>query len=246
MLTLQTPSGVKYCLSRAPKFPAPTLFVFAADVETTLTNNDYIEAGEVLREKGVLLVSLDLPCHGEQQRSGEPHALWGWRARLDADENFVEDFTAQARVVLDDLIEREYSDVQRIAAAGTSRGGFMALHFAAADSRIQSVAAFAPVTNLFALEEFQNLKHQSLTQSLDLIHHAEKFEDRALWISIGNADLRVSTDDCIAFARRVAKARGDIEAVANIELHVMPCLGHHTPPRAHHAAASWLWTRLNK
>ena len=45
---------------------------------------------------------------------------------------------------------------------GTSRGGFAALHLAAADSRVGSAAALAPVTDLAALREFQGLGGRSL------------------------------------------------------------------------------------
>ncbi|GIT31209.1 MAG: hypothetical protein Ct9H300mP1_32550 [Planctomycetaceae bacterium] len=84
-----------------------------------------------LARHGWLYVTLDPPCHGRDAKKGEPAALSGWAHRVKNGEDLVGPFTKRCRDVLDWLIARKYTDPDRIAAGGTSRGGFCALHFAA-------------------------------------------------------------------------------------------------------------------
>ncbi len=240
--TILTTNGVRFGIGGGkPGVPAPTLFVFASDLEGTLQNDGFVKAGKILQKKeGFLLVALDMPAHGQDQRKDEPSSLNGWRARLDKDENFVDAFVKKASTVLDTLIKEGYTDPHRVAVAGTSRGGFIALHFAAADSRVKAVVAFAPVTELPVLAEFKGLEIQPLTRSLTAVNLAEKLVGRPIWVCIGNNDERVGTDQCFAFVRKVAQANLAAGKPAHIELHVMPSAGHRTHETAHDEAAAWL------
>ena len=242
MQILHTPSGVRFGIveSKQPS-PAPTLFVFATRLEESLEDDSFYKAGRILSESGFLCVSLDMPCHGMDVREGEqPDRLEGWRTRLEADENIISDFTSKASAVLDYLIEAGYTDPQQVMACGTSRGGFIALHFAAADARIKAVAAFAPVTNLLRLREFCGTEQHATIDSLSLINHAEKLATRAIWLCIGNNDDRVSTDDAIAFTRRVVQDSSAPEKIVPVELHVLATEGHGIHATAHEEAAAWL------
>src|SRR5947208_3391429 len=68
----RTPTGVRFALLGAKgKSPAPTLFVFASSAEDSLGNADYNKAGRRLGRQGYLCVSLDIPCHGEDQTPKE-------------------------------------------------------------------------------------------------------------------------------------------------------------------------------
>ena len=67
--------------------------------------------------------------------------------------------------------------------------------------------------------------------------------NRAVWLSIGNNDLRVSTDDAILFTRAAVQAtvRPDKpDAVIPVELIVAPTPGHSKIDRAHELLATWL------
>src|SRR5262245_12866959 len=87
---LQTPSGIKFgLLGEKAKAPAPTLFVFATTYGEVLRSDSYNKIGRLLAKHGFLCVSLDLPCHGEDQKTGEPAGLSGWRARLEKDDRVV-------------------------------------------------------------------------------------------------------------------------------------------------------------
>src|SRR5262245_37230416 len=161
---LQTPAGIRFGICGQKKSaPSPTLLVFANQVDETLRSNDYNKAGKLLAKEGFLSVALDLPCHGKDAHAGEPSGLDGWAARLAKEEDLVAAFTKKASAVLDYLIAEGYTDPKQVAAAGTSRGGFIALHFAAVEPRVRCVVAFAPVTDLLALREFAAMKQHEKT-----------------------------------------------------------------------------------
>jgi dienelactone hydrolase len=239
---LRTPSGVRFgLLGDKRASPAPTLFVFAADINTTLGNMDYAQEARALMKQGYLAVALDVPCHGQDHQAAEPAGLPGWRARLTRGDDLVPGLVKKASLVLDYLVREGYTDPRRVAASGNSRGGFIALHFAAAEPRVRCVAAFCPVTDLRALTEFAGMEKDPAIQSLALANQADKLADRALWVWIGNQDDRVSTDLAIAFTRKVVAAAAARKKPAAVELHVMPVPGHSSlHPSAHQEAANWL------
>lgn len=240
---LETSSGIPFgIMGRAEH--APVLFIFALSIQETLENEHYARVGKLLLEDGWNAVSLDAPCHGSDLRKGEPFGLDGWRVRIEDGDLLILDFCRQASEVLDHLIKKGVTDPQRVAACGTSRGGFLAMHFAAFDARVQAVAAFAPVTTLQALKEFEGIKDSSTVLSLDLTRQTQTLAERAVWISIGNDDRRVGTDHAVRLARDIAGAAVAQGLFANIELHVLTYQGHTVLPEAHDAAAAWLQTKV--
>lgn len=236
-----TAGGTRFgVLGPKPTAPAPTLFVFAHELTGTLESDDYNKIGRLLAAKGFVCVSLDLPCHGRNVRAGEPQGLEGWAARLHHDEDPISPFLKQASEVLDHLIAAGYADREHIAACGTSRGGFVALHFAAAEPRIRCVAAFAPVTELPVLREFKGLESHGRTAELALSRHADGLAGRPVWLCIGNDDERVGTDQAIAFTRGIVAQSRSQQKRPLVELHVMTSAGHRVHPTAHADAAAWV------
>jgi dienelactone hydrolase len=242
---LRTPAGVKFALlGSKPAKPAPTLFVFATTAEDSLKVEAYNQVGRLLSEQGFISVSIDLPCHGEDAIEGEPSGLDGWRKRLDNGQDLLGPFLAKARGVLDYMVEEGYTDPLRVAACGTSRGGFAAMHFAASEPRVRCVAGFSPVTDLMALREFQGDERNASVVALAAANCAEKLADRWLWICIGNEDKRVSTESAISFSRKVVASAETKSMPANVDLHVIKgqkhALGHLTHVDAHKEAAAWI------
>lgn len=242
---LKTPAGHRFAiLGEKPAAPAPTLINFATSPEATLPDPVYNKAGHLLAEQGWLSVCIDLPCHGQEVRPDEPAGLDGWATRLKAEENVMADLTTRARDMLDYLIQEGYTDPTRVAVCGTSRGGFSALHFTAAEPRVAAVAALAPVTDLPILREFAGLRDHALTNSLSLSNRVPELIGRPVWICIGNNDDRVGTDACVSFARRLATDAAAAGKPAPIELHIMQTEGHRTHPTAHDEIAAWIDARL--
>ncbi|MBM4070111.1 MAG: hypothetical protein FJ271_14330 [Planctomycetes bacterium] len=240
---LKTDSGVRFGVyGGKPAKPAPTFFVLAGGVEDSLKRAEFNEIGHILADKGYLSVALDLPCHGKDQVAGES-GIAGWRTRLEKGQPLVEDFAKKASAVLDKLVKDGYTDAKKVGAAGTSRGGFMALHLAAAEPRIGWVVAFAPVTDLLAVSEFQGSKNDKPMRDLDLKKHAARLAGRPVWLCIGNDDRRVSTDEAILFTRRLVTAAAGKSKIVPVELHVMPTVGHTIHATAHEEAARWVMVR---
>jgi dienelactone hydrolase len=251
MRILTTPGGVRFGLCGEKKAaPAPILFIFAQSLDVMQRDRHYTEPGRILAKHGFLWATLEPPCHGGDVRPGEPRELLGWRARLEKGEDFVAAWTARASAVLDHLIKEGYTAPSLVAACGTSRGGFLAYHWAAADRRVQGVAGFSPVTDLLAVTEFASLAKHEATRNLSLKCHATKLADRAFWLSIGHDDRRVSTDESIAFARAVmaaalARTPKGKEPPA-MELIVGPPAGHTIIPDAHARAAAWILKQIER
>ncbi|MBB73669.1 MAG: hypothetical protein CMJ75_04040 [Planctomycetaceae bacterium] len=247
MRVISTPTGVQFGLfGKKPKTPAPTLFVFAAAIADMNRQRIYSQAGEHLARDGWLYVTLDPPCHGASQRPGEPAHLVGWAHRVKQGQDLIGPFVKRCRQVLEFLITEGYSDPASFAACGTSRGGFCALHLAAAEPRIRVVTAISPVTNLLALREFKGVEPR-LVQELNVANLAQKLGTRPLWLSIGAKDQRVSTADCTNAARQLKAASLRRQAgnqAATVDLVIAPVDGHRAIPHAYKLAAQFIQQQM--
>jgi dienelactone hydrolase len=249
MKILRTPGGARFSLfGKKGDAPAPTLFVFATSLENLEKQPIYTDVGLRLSKHGFLYVALDPPCHGEDVKAKEPPELRGWRHRLENGEPLIAPFTDRARDVLDYLVKEGYTDPGRVAACGTSRGAFLAYHFAAVEPRVKAVAGLSPLTDLLAITEFKGMEKHEATRALAVETLAPKLAGRAVWLSIGNDDQRVSTDAAIAFTRKLvtagAAARKDVKQVIPVELIVAPAQGHSAIEHESERAAAWLLRQL--
>ena len=242
MRVMETTSGTRFGLfGNKPQSPAATFFVFATSVDEIAKTSIYTETGRLLARHGWLFVTLDPPCHGRDRKPDEPPALSGWAHRVKLGQDPVKPFTDRCRDVLDWLVANKYTDPGQVATGGTSRGGFCALHFAASDSRVRTVVCVSPVTNLRALREFDGITAKQ-TRPYDASSLASKLVGRRIWISIGNADPRVSTDDCMATVRTFvqAAAKASRGKPVPIELVVGPSLGHSAIKDAYRLAGEFV------
>lgn len=243
---LQTEGGVRFgVLGPKPDKPAPTLIVLASSPEETLGSDYFLQCGVMLARQGYLCVSLDLPCHGQDGAAGEPAGIAGWRHRLDAGQDLMGDFNRRGKAMIDHLVANGFTDREKIAACGTSRGGFAALHLAAHDQRVRCVAAIAPATDLTLITEFKGMTHPERAAAVSVNSLADVLCERGVWIVIGDRDHRVSTDSAIAFARRLSTTAETKNVPSHVELLVRAePRGHTTPPGAAEQAASWIAQQL--
>ena len=244
---LETPSGIRFSwLGQKSPRPAPTLFVFAKDMQSSLERDAFAKMAWLLVERGFIAVALDLPSHGEDQKSDEPERLAGWSARVEKGDTLVPAFMDKTSRVLDFLVKSGYTNVNHVAACGISRGGFMAFHFAAADPRVRCVAALAPVTDLGILTEFSKIKNEAAVRALSVMNIADKLAGRGVWVYIGNDDDRVGTDEAIAFTRLVTRKAVAKKQRANVKLTVDALEGHGVGLSPHFEAADWIESQLRE
>lgn len=237
VIKAKTADGVEFGMwGRREGVKQPLLIILASDIDSVLDSAYFRQCGNQLSEiAGWLCVSVDLPCHGTQTRDGESDGLTGWRQRVEEGEDFVAPFNERLAKVLDHLIAEGIADSDRIAACGTSRGGYLALQFAAHDERVSAAAGFAPVTDLRALSEFRGLKENELAEKLSLGRQAKALAGRNVWICIGDRDERVSTERAIDCARAMTSAG------VHTTFHLLPePRGHTTPKGSPQLAADWI------
>lgn len=243
---LQTADGIRFgVIDNKSARPAPTVFVFAATIEGSLDNRDLSECAQILAGHGLLVVGLDLPAHGRERRVDESeNGMTAWRARMEKGDTVVPAFLERVSRVLDHLVAEGAADPANVSACGTSRGGYTALRWAAAEPRVRRVAAFAPVTNLLALREFDGADYNPTVNSQSLIHQADHLAGRPIWMCIGNHDQRVDTREAILFAQRVTVAAIARNLPPDIELRIQPSSGHAVLAGSHAEAAAWLLKRI--
>jgi pimeloyl-ACP methyl ester carboxylesterase len=243
----QTPDGVEYGLwGNLESRNAPTIFILAGEIEKTLGSSYYRQCGNELTQLGYRCVSLDLPAHGNRSHDATKSGLAGWRLLADEGVDFVAANNARLSSVLDHLIDTGLTNPEFVSACGTSRGGFLAIHFAAHDSRIRAVAAFAPVTDPAQLNEFAGASENPLVRKISLEQKAEELAGRGVWLVIGDQDERVNTRSAIQFASAVSAAAADKKIDSRLELHIMPEPGgHKTPAGSAGRAAEWIHNQLS-
>ena len=247
MQLLRTPSGVLFGLrGETSGGPAPLLFQFGGTIKDALTNPDFCRSSDLLIERGWRVVSIDLPVHGTEVREGETEwDMNGWRKRLERGENLMADFMRRGTAVLDHCVAQRIADPDRIAAAGSSRGGFSALHLAAADGRPKWIGAIAPLTKLTVPREFEPAQYLTAARALAVHNLVDKLVGKSVWICIGNDDQRVGTDSTIEFSRRLVETNKGRGLEADVELHVLNYDGHLSTPADHDALAAWLHAKAS-
>jgi dienelactone hydrolase len=241
-----TPDGVEMAiLEPLPAKPAPTLIILSGVAQDTLLKSSFLQAGRFLAPQGYLCVSIDLPCHGTQETKGAK-GLSGWAKRATANDDFVAEFNVRMSKALDYLIAEGLTDAEKIAACGTSRGGFLAMRFAAHDKRVKCAVGYSPVTDLRKLSEFRNATSVPGIDAMSLEAHVDKLVGRPVFLVIGDRDDRVSTDAAIQFARALSAAALKAGVPSGVELHVVsePKANHTTPTHGDDWSARWMYRVL--
>jgi Prolyl oligopeptidase family len=182
--------------------PDPALVVcLSSERNTTLGESPYNLVAGAFLSAGHRALAIDLPYHGERataSRSGLP----GIAAALQAGEDVFGRLDAEVICLVDACLARGWARAGRIAIAGTSRGGFAAMHAFAADGRIAACAAFAPVVHWPVLAEFKHLTGNPLVRRSSIRELVPRLVGRPLFYAIGYHDDRVGTErSCELFAR---------------------------------------------
>jgi len=237
----KTPGGVEYGVwGAAQEKPTPILFILAGSIDSTLEKPYFRQCGNQLAEHGFLCVSLDIPCHGTLWKKGVS-GLSGWAVLANQEHDFVKENNARMSAVLDHLLETKAADPKNIVAAGTSRGGYLALQFMASEPRVKCAAAFAPVTDLAALNEFQAIKDKPFVEQINVSQQADRLAGRPVWLVIGDQDKRVGTEVVVACSESLVEASKKKGVPSKVRMLVLPePRGHTTPKGSAERAAKWI------
>jgi len=227
---LQTPSGISIYHAGPPlsQGKLPAFFYFSISGEESLTLPPYNTPVELLKMTSLRVFSLTLPFHGEGY--DKFHAMKEWLKAFNSQDNFLGPFLEAANEALEWLVETEIVDENAIAVGGLSRGGFIATHFAASNSRIKTVLGFAPLTRLQELQGFASFQKETLEPLVEpsnlvaiipSLLHVQNFR-----FYMGNHDTCVGTDACYDFIRKyVLKAYEERARHCKIELYITPSIG---------------------
>jgi len=238
---MKSPAGFRYAVTGGvPAAPAATLILLGGSMDDIIIQDTFERIAQPWRKAGGVIVTLDSPSHGAEQPADEKNSLRDWRRRLVAGDNFVPTFTARLRSLLDQLIRDRYADPARVAAAGISRGGFLALHFAAVEPRVRVIGAFTFVSELTTLVEFNGAEQVPLVRSLAAAHLVDRLSDRKLFGIIGSTDYRAGTARAVEFFTRLAETTVAQGRPPNAELRIVPVAGHQLELRDFAAGGEWL------
>lgn len=237
----KTPDGVEFGLfGKPPSAPAPLLIILSGNIEDSFAKANFLKAGKQLVPKGYLGVSIDLPCHGTLAQKGLS-GLVGWGKRAAAGDDVAVEFNARMSKVVDYLVAEKLADPKRIVATGTSRGGYLAIRYAAHDPRVRCAVAYAPVADLRKLTEYAVAAGTPAVDKMSLPAFVPQLVGRPIWIAIGDRDDRVGTDSVIAFARQLSAAALEKKVPSEVSLHVLSePRGHSLPAGMDVMSAEWI------
>ncbi|OPZ85141.1 MAG: esterase [bacterium ADurb.Bin429] len=216
-LTLELPFGTRHVLLRMPERMAarPCLLInLAGSRQWAMHEMPYALIPAIFTAAGHPVASFDLPYHGELA-TDERKELRGIAAAMAAGEDPLAEVRAVGRALIDAALAQGLADAGRIVIAGTSRGGFSALHVMAADTRVHAAAALVPVTDLAALTETQALAAAVIARD-SATALIPALANRHVFLATGERDDRVSADACFAFYGKLLAAAREVRPVLRV------------------------------
>ena len=200
-------------LSRVPlrSVPSPVLLInLAGDRRGSLDSAPYRIVPDAFLEAGHPVASFDLPNHGDlvdHYGSG----LSGMAAALADGVDVFGVVAACGRAAIDACLSGGLVRADSVMVAGTSRGALAALHVMAGDRRVCAGAAFAPVTEMCALNEVRSLAGTEIVRKSSAMALVEKLAGRAIFLAINRSDPRVGTEHCREFHQALVNAAPSLE-----------------------------------
>jgi hypothetical protein len=245
---ITTPSGLTVYF-RGPDLsegPLPSLFYFALSGEETLSLDPFNQPAAFLAEQPIRVFSSTLPLHGTGQKNTEAMLRWG--EQITKGEDIFGEFLEKCCENLDFLLTEGIVIRSKVAAAGLSRGGFFATHFAALHSSISHVLGFAPLTTFATIKESEYLVANPLILKWDLQKAIPQLINKKVRYYIGNLDERVGTQECFDFIHRLSlEAKAKKVPSPTAELIISPSIGHKghgTPPQIFREGTAWIAKEL--
>lgn len=224
------------------KGPLPAIFYFALSGEDSLILDPYNQFVQFLSDFPVRIFSLTLPYH--EKPLSPVDALKSWAEDMKNGRDIFQTFLDSIQEGLRYVIDQNIALPDKIAAAGLSRGGFIASHAAAQNPEFRYIVQFAPITDLSISKEFHAIKEHPLVMKYNVEHLAPALADKHMRFYIGNHDQRVGTRNTFEFLEALVKAAVQKKIrTPQIELIVTPSIGqqgHGTSPESFKGGALYL------
>lgn len=240
----RTPSGTDYfVLGTFPAGVASRVLLTVAN-SVDLKTPYYTQTAIYLRRLGYMVVSVDLPSHGSQIIDPvNDVGLEGWVWRLRNGMDFVKDHNKRLHDVVSTLIAEGKAKPGMLAVQGTSRGGFLAYHYAIHDDRVACALGFAPITDLVATPWFAPIADNPLVTQLNLTNPNRIAEIMGIpqFLVIGDRDGLVSNRAAYAWSQSVSDAARNAGIPRQIAFNQLSePIGHTTPKGGQLLGAAWI------
>ena len=220
--------------------PLPAVFYFALSAKDSLHLDPFNQPAQFLSSYPLRVFSLTLPGH----HLPPTEALDDWAREMAKGRDVIAEFVNETLSVIEDLTAKNVIAKGKLAAAGLSRGGFIACHVAAKTTLISTILGFAPLTRLDYTKEFEGVD----VSSFNLSHLVEPLCSRTLRFYIGNRDMRVGTANCFHFISALTDTAYQKKSRSPpLELIIGPSIGHQghgTSPQVFKNGADWLAQQL--
>lgn len=245
-LSINPENTIFYTGPSLGKGPMPAVFYFALSAEDSLTTDPYNQFVQFLADYPVRIFSLTLPGHENGLPPADALRLWAEEIKRGLDP--FESFLAKIDQALQYLLSQNIVIPEKIAAAGLSRGAFIACHAAAKNPEIRSLLGFAPLTDLRLAKEFHDLKDHPLILQYNPLSLTSFLSDRHIRFYIGNRDTRVGTKQTFHFIEKLVESAHEKKIrSAPIEMIVTPSIGHQghgTSLESFKAGSLWIADQL--
>ena len=125
----------------------PTFFYFALSGEDSLSLAPFCDPISHLKEEPIRKISFTLPYHGKGFSNKE--AMGNWANEFENGHDFLKPFFDDVLNSIQYLIDKGYTDADKIVIGGLSRGGFIAAHLASKEPRFKAILGFASTDVIF-------------------------------------------------------------------------------------------------
>lgn len=175
-------------------------------------------------------------------------AMEYWAHHVSKGDDIISPFIDQICETIDQLEKHHLLIKHKVAVAGLSRGGYIALHSAIRSKKIDYVLCFAPITDLSFVKTFHAIKTHPIVEELKLEHHLPSLIHKKIRFYIGNRDVCVGTHKCVDFALKIADYAYEHHIRSpHVECIISPSVGkegHGTLPDIFQQGAQWLKDHL--
>ncbi|MCF7851661.1 MAG: hypothetical protein K9M07_00290 [Simkaniaceae bacterium] len=244
-LTLENTLNTHYLGPHIDEGPLPAVFYFCISAQDSLSLDPIHQPARACADQSLRIFSVDLPFH-ESYISPDEEPIRRWAEALKRGTDFISPFCDQMRQLIDELVNRQVIDPDKIGLMGLSRGVLLACHLAL-HIQTKAILGFSPLLRFDTIADFSN-EEQKLIDRLSLFNYLDTLYSKTFRFYMGNCDTKTSTKTCMDFILHLAdRAYEKGLRSSPIELIIGPSIGykgHGTTKETFTQGAQWLKSQL--